>query len=79
MKYAVMIDIDGDFQYVPEDTTSFKNYSDPKLFDTIEEAKVEQSKWNTGIVVDYITRDVIRTMTDEERKASLIRSLKNGV
>jgi len=79
MKYAVMIDIDGDFQYVPEDTRSFKNYSDPKLFDTIEEAKVEQSKWNTGIVVDYITRDVIRTMTDEERKASLIRSLKNGV
>jgi len=79
MKYAVMIDIDGDFQYVPEDTLGFKNYSDPKLFDTIEEAKAEQSKWNTGIVVDYITRDVIRPMTDEERKASLIRSLKNGV
>ena len=79
MKYAVMIDIDGDLQYVPEDTMGFNNYSDPKLFDTIEEAKAEQSKWNTGIVVDYITRDVIRPMTDEERKASLIRSLKNGV
>ena len=79
MKYAVMIDIDRDFQYVPEDTMGFNNYSDPKLFDTIEEAKAEQSKWNTGIVVDYVTRDVIRPMTDEERKASLIRSLKNGV
>jgi len=78
MKYAVMIDIDGDYQYVPEDARSFKNFSEPKLFDTIEEAQKECDNWNTGIVLEYgYSLDKIRHMTDEERRRALLRAEKN--
>ena len=44
MKYAVLIDVDGDWMYVPENPKCFKNHPDPKLFLTIEEAEEEQGK-----------------------------------
>jgi len=80
MKFVVMIDIDGDFQYVPENPKSFKNFSEPRLFDTIEEAQKECEKWNTGIVLEYgYSLDKIRHMTDEERQRAIVRARKNSV
>jgi len=37
-KYALMIDVDGDWMYVPENPTQFHNFPEPRLFDTLEEA-----------------------------------------
>ena len=51
--YAVMIDLDGEWMYLPEDPKCFKNYPEPRLFYTITDAEYEASKWNTGIVVQY--------------------------
>ena len=76
-KFAVMIDIDGEWMYVPENTSGFPNHPEPKLFDTIEEARLEQDSWNTGIVVDYPAME-IRPMSDLERKRALERKVKNG-
>ena len=78
MKYAVMIDVDGEWMYVPENPKMFANYPEPRIFDDLQDAMIERDKWNTGIVVDYATRDVIRSMTDEERRRAMVRSLKNG-
>ena len=75
-KYALMIDVDGDWMYVPQHPTQFHNFPEPRLFDTIEAAKEEQAKWNTAIIIDYETKQ-IRPMTREERKASLEREAKN--
>lgn len=77
IKFAVMIDVDGDWMYVPENSNAFPNFPKPKLFTTIEQAEVEQSKWNTGIVVEY-PFEKIRDMTAEERKRALERQAKNG-
>ena len=77
MKYAVMIDVDGEWMYVPRNPTQFYNYPEPRLFDKLEDAIKERDNWNTGIVVDYATKDVIRQMTDEERQRALVRSRKN--
>ncbi len=77
MKYAVLIDVDGDWMYVPENSKCFKNHPDPKLFLTIEEAEEEQGKWNTGIVVEYISQ-VIKPMTQDERQRAKVRAYKNG-
>ena len=74
-KYALMIDVDGDWMYVPE-ATQFLNFPEPRLFDTIEAAMEEQAKWNTAIVVDYTIKQ-IRPMTKEERNASKEREAKN--
>jgi len=75
MKYVVMIDIDGEWMYVPENAKMFYNHPEPKVFDTIEEAQEEQAKWNTGIVVDYGSSfDKIRHMTDEERQRAIVRA-----
>ena len=79
MKLAVMIDVDGEWMYVPENAKVFFNHPEPKLFDTREEAQVECDKWNTGIIVDYETSlDRIRHMTDEERQRAIVRSKING-
>jgi hypothetical protein len=78
MKYAVMIDVDGEWMYVPENPKMFANHPEPRIFDDLQDAMIERDKWNTGIVVDYATRDVIRSMTDEERRRAMVRSLKNG-
>lgn len=77
-KYALMIDVDGDWMYVPENPTQFHNFPEPRLFDTIEEARVEQANWNTAVVVDYVTKQ-IKPMTDKERKASIEREEANNV
>ena len=76
-KYALMIDVDGDWMYVPENATKFHNFPEPRLFDTLEEARREQDKWLTAIVVDYNTKQ-IKPMSDEERKASLQRKERNS-
>jgi len=77
-KYALMIDVDGDWMYVPENPTQFHNFPEPRLFDTLEEARAEQANWNTAVVVDYETKQ-IKPMTDKERKASLEREKANNV
>ena len=77
-KYALMIDVDGDWMYVPQNPTQFHNFPEPRLFDTLKEARVEQANWNTAVVVDYETKQ-IKPMTDKERKASLEREKANNV
>jgi len=77
-KYALMIDVDGDWMYVPENPTQFHNFPEPRLFDTLEDARAEQANWNTAVVVDYQTKQ-IKPMTDRERKASLEREKANNV
>ena len=77
-KYALMIDVDGDWMYVPQNPTQFHNFPEPRLFDTLEEARAEQANWNTAVVVDYETKQ-IKPMTDKERKASLDREKANNV
>ena len=42
-----------------------------------KEAEAERKNWNTGMIVDYFD-DAIRPMNPEERKASLLRGLKNN-
>ena len=79
MKYAVMIDVDGEWMYVPSNPKVFYNHPEPKLFDDIQDAEAERDKWNTGIVVDYVTSlDKIRHMTDEERQRAMVRARKNN-
>ena len=75
-QYAVMIDVDGDWMYVP-DTWSFPNHPDPKLFNSFDDAIEEKEKWNTGIIVEYPTT-VLRSMSREERKRAIERSQVNG-
>jgi len=77
-KYALMIDVDGDWMYVPQNPTQFHNFPEPRLFNTLEEARAEQANWNTAVVVDYQTKQ-IKPMTDKERKASLEREKANNV
>ena len=77
-KYALMIDVDGDWMYVPQNPTQFHNFPEPRLFDTLEEARAEQANWHTAVVVDYQTKQ-IKPMTDKERKASLEREKANNV
>ena len=79
MKYVVMIDVDGEWMYVPHNTKMFPNHPEPRIFDTLEEALEERDKWNTGTVVEYgRSSDEIRHMTDEERRRALVRSQKNN-
>ena len=52
MRLAIVIDIDGDIMYAPEDSSMFENYPKPKLFDNMKDAEEECAKWNTGIIVD---------------------------
>ncbi len=81
MKYAVLINVDGDMIYVPEDTKVSSNNPKPKLFDTYEDAVAEQKNWNTGIIVEYTDdrqyKNSIREMTDDERLRAMHRSKMN--
>jgi len=77
MKFAILLDIDGDIMYLPNQWPCETSHNDPKLFNTIEEAEAERKNWNTGMIVDYFD-DAIRPMNPEERKASLLRGLKNN-
>ena len=69
MRLAIVIDVDGDIMYVPEDSSAFKNYPKPRLFDNLKDAQEECAKWNTGVIVDYNTNRAI----DEVNSYSDIR------
>ena len=60
MKYNVMIEpFDEGLEYVCEtDTNSWPTVGGkPKVFNTKEEAEIEASKWNTGVVVEHKGED----------------------
>ena len=69
MRLAIVIDLDGDIMYVPEDTKGFVNYPKPRLFDNLKDAQEECAKWNTGVIVDYNTNRAV----DEVNSYSDIR------
>jgi len=69
MRLAIVIDVDGDIMYVPEDTNGFPNYPKPRLFDNFKDAQEECAKWNTGVIVDYNTNRAV----DEVNSYSDIR------
>jgi len=77
IQYAVMIDVDGDWMYVPHNTMGFTNHPAPKLFSTKKAAEEEAARWNTGVVVNYKTKSIL-PFTQEERKAAMERAKKNG-
>ena len=79
MRLAIVIDVDGDIMYVPEGKV-FPNFSQPKLFDNIEDAEEECAKWNTGIIVDFDTNKtvpIVRGFDDEERRRAMEREEMN--
>jgi len=87
MRLAIVIDIDGDIMYVPEDSSVFENYPKPKLFDNMEDAEKECAKWNTGVIVDFNTNksvdkvssyNDIRPFNLDERNRATERRLKNN-
>ena len=87
MRLAIVIDIDGDIMYVPEDSSMFENYPKPKLFDNMEDAEEECAKWNTGVIVDFNTNksvdkvssyNDIRPFNLDERNRATERRLKNN-
>jgi len=88
MKLAVVIDVDGDIMYVPENTQVFMNYPKPKLFDNLMDAEEECAKWNTGVIVDYETGksvDKVSTYNDirpfsfsERERAKERKEMNNG-
>jgi len=82
MRLAVVIDVDGDIMYVPENTHGFVNFPKPKLFDNLKDAEDECAKWNTGIIVDFNTNKTvptIRSFSDEERRRAMEREeINNG-
>ena len=88
MKLAVVIDVDGDIMYVPENTQVFMNFPKPKLFDNLVEAEEECAKWNTGVIVDFDTNrsvDEVSTYNDirpfsfdERQRAKERKEMNNG-
>ena len=85
MRLAIVIDVDGDIMYVPEGKV-FPNFSQPKLFDNIEDAEEECAKWNTGIIVDFDTNksvdnrysyNDVRPFNTEERNRAKEREEMN--
>ena len=82
MRLAVVIDVDGDIMYVPENTHGFVNFPKPKLFDNMKDAEEERKKWNTGVIIDYETGlavPVIKSFDDEERRRAKERKeINNG-
>lgn len=75
-QYAVMIDVDGDWMYVPANANMFYNFPKPKIFSNKEDAETEAARWNTGVVVDYNTKS-IQPFTQEERKRAMERAKLN--
>ena len=87
MRLAIVIDVDGDIMYVPENTHGFPNYPKARLFDNMEDAEKECANWNTGVIVDFDTnRSVdkvsryndIRPFSLDERNRATERRLKNN-
>ena len=77
-RYAVMIDVDGDWMYVPENTFGFTADSKVRVFTDKAKAEEEASRWNTGVVVDYDTKH-IQPFTQEERERAKERAEANNV
>ena len=75
-QYAVMIDVDGDWMYVPANANMFYNHPTPKIFSNKKEAEEEAARWNTGVVVDYKTRAIL-PFTQKERQAAMERAKAN--
>ena len=75
-QYAVMIDVDGDWMYVPHNTVGFTNHPAPKLFTSKDKAQEEAARWNTGVVVDYETKHIL-PFTQEERERAVEREKAN--
>lgn len=87
MRLAIVIDIDGDIMYAPEDSSMFENYPKPKLFDNMKDAEEECAKWNTGVIVDFNTNksvdkvssyNDIRPFNLDERNRATERRIKNN-
>ena len=81
MQLAVVIDVDGDIMYVPENTHGFINGAKPKLFTNLRDAQEECDKWNTGVIVNYETGEsvpVIKSFTDDERARARYRKKVNN-
>ena len=83
MRLAIVIDVDGDIMYVPENTHGFVNFPKPKLFDNLKDAEDECAKWNTGIIVDFDNNNktvpIIRSFDDDERNRAKEREeINNG-
>ena len=76
-QYAVMIDVDGHWMYVPENTHGFLNHPAPKLYNNKAKAEEEASRWNTGVVVDYKTKHIL-PFTQEERQRAAERAKANS-
>ena len=55
-RYAVMIKVDDELMYVSADNP-FDYKSEPRLFDTKEEAELAATNWLTGRVVPYHSWD----------------------
>ena len=81
MRLAIVIDLDGDIMYAPEDSRVFENYPKPKLFDNLKDAQEECDKWNTGVIVDFDNNNktvpIVRAFDDEERRSSIEREEMN--
>jgi len=81
MRLAIVIDLDGDIMYAPEDSRVFENYPKPKLFDNLKDAQEECAKWNTGIIVDFDNNNktvpIVRSFDEEERRRSMEREEMN--
>lgn len=77
-RYAVMIDVDGDWMYVPENTFGFTADSKVRLFTDKAKAEEEAAQWNTGVVVDYDTKH-IAPFSKEERQRAIERAKANNV
>jgi len=81
MQLVIVIDVDGEPMYVPENTHGFLTGAKPRVFDNLKDAEEERSKWNTGIIVDYETnRSVpsIKSFTDDERQRAKQREEMNS-
>ena len=82
MRLAIVIDVDGDIMYVPENTHGFVNFPKPKLFDNLKDAEDECAKWNTGIIVDFDNNNktvpIIRSFDDDERNRAKERKDTNS-
>ena len=76
-KFALVVDVDGDWVYIPEFWSRHHPQPTPLLFDTLEEALEEREEWRNAVVVDYPSME-IRPMSEDERNRARERQDKNG-
>tara|TARA_B100002019_G_scaffold272799_1_gene268324 strand:+ start:79 stop:324 length:246 start_codon:yes stop_codon:yes gene_type:complete len=80
MRLAVVIDVDGEPMYVPENTHGFLTGASPKVFTNIKDAEEECEKWNTGIIMCLDTNCTIpriKSFDDDEKKRAIERAKIN--